>query len=232
MAVVVTFLAGAAAPQASEGATRVTLPAHSKVRRATNTSADAPDAVAAVAALADSRRNAARRAGVDSRSKSVVAADVIAVELCPGSSTTRDGPTAPLAAPAAPSHPSPTPLARGNPRATAPARAGPRPTAPRRPQDRTMLAMLPRPTFFRLAMTGGFAYGAYYCVDIAVKALNHDNIVWHGSDNGAPPPTVQVFMKEEVDQAPALKRIWRTSTPGGFGRHNTKVSEEGQQPTV
>ena len=40
-----------------------------------------------------------------------------------------------------------------------------------------MLAMLPRPTFFRLAMTGGFAYGAYYCVDIAVKALNHDNIV-------------------------------------------------------
>ena len=109
MAVVVTFLAGAAAPQASEGATRVTLPAHSKVRRATNTSADAPDAVAAVAALADSRRNAARRAGVDSRSKSVVAADVIAVELCPGSSTTRDGPTAPLAAPAAPSHPSPTP---------------------------------------------------------------------------------------------------------------------------
>ncbi|EGB12309.1 hypothetical protein AURANDRAFT_61277 [Aureococcus anophagefferens] len=88
-----------------------------------------------------------------------------------------------------------------------------------------------KPTFFRLAMTGGFAYGAYYCVDIAVKALNHDNIVWHGSDNGAPPPTVQVFMKEEVDQAPALKRIWRTSTPGGFGRHNTKVSEEGQQPT-
>ncbi|KAK7248539.1 hypothetical protein SO694_0016201 [Aureococcus anophagefferens] len=95
-----------------------------------------------------------------------------------------------------------------------------------------MLSVLPRPTFFRLAMTGGFAYGAYYCVDIAVKALNHDNIVWHGSDSGAPPPTVQVFMKEEVDQAPALKRIWRTSTPGGFGRHNTKVSEEGQQPTV
>ena len=80
-----------------------------KVRRATNTSADAPDAVAAVAAVADSRRNAARRAAVDSRSKSVVAADVIAVELCGTLSTTRDGPTAYKGAPAAPSHPSPTP---------------------------------------------------------------------------------------------------------------------------
>ena len=94
------------------------------------------------------------------------------------------------------------------------------------------LRMIPRPSFSLLAGLGGVAAAAVFGYESWKDHMHSPNIQWHGADQGATPPTVQVFIKEEVDQAPVLKRIWRTSTPNNFNRHNTKLSEEGQQPTV
>ena len=63
----------------------------------------------------------------------------------------------------------------------------------------------------------------------------HSEIIWHGSDRGALPPTEQRFFPpEERGEMPRLMRIWRTTEADGFNREadTDQVAAEGQQPTV
>ena len=64
---------------------------------------------------------------------------------------------------------------------------------------------------------------------------HHSEIIWHGSDRGALPPTEQRFFPpEERGEMPRLMRIWRTTEADGFNREadTDQVAAEGQQPTV
>ena len=64
---------------------------------------------------------------------------------------------------------------------------------------------------------------------------HHSEIIWHGSDRGALPPTEQRFFPpEERGEMPRLMRIWRTTEEDGFNREadTDQVAAEGQQPTV
>ena len=67
------------------------------------------------------------------------------------------------------------------------------------------------------------------------QAPNTHEIIWHGSDRGALPPTEQRFFPpEERGEMPRLMRIWRTTEADGFNREadTDQVAAEGQQPTV
>ena len=80
-----------------------------------------------------------------------------------------------------------------------------------------------------LVVGGGLAYDRW------MTKLHHSEIIWHGSDRGALPPTEQRFFPpEERGEMPRLMRIWRTTEADGFNREadTDQVAAEGQQPTV
>jgi hypothetical protein len=80
-----------------------------------------------------------------------------------------------------------------------------------------------------LVVGGGLAYDRW------MTKMHHSEIIWHGSDRGALPPTEQRFFPpEERGEMPRLMRIWRTTEADGFNREadTDQVAAEGQQPTV
>lgn len=93
---------------------------------------------------------------------------------------------------------------------------------------------VPLPKFRTVVLLGAGAAGAgSWALNRWMEKMHQSDIIWHGADQGAAPPTSQFFVRGEVGENPELRRVWRTTTDDNFNREgDEKISAEGQQATV
>lgn len=78
----------------------------------------------------------------------------------------------------------------------------------------------------KLSVIGSITYFVIKNIyELGSKNIKNNNIKWSGFNSQ---PTKQIYIKPDTGESPELRRVWIIDDQS----INTKISNEGQQPTV